>query len=92
MKIIQSSKFEKIVKKFSSMQKKELDKHIIKIMANPNLGLQKKGDLNGVFVYKFKLESNQYLLAYKFSTEKLELLMIGAHENYYRELKKYLKS
>ncbi|MEA3436408.1 MAG: type II toxin-antitoxin system RelE/ParE family toxin [Thermodesulfobacteriota bacterium] len=34
----------------------------------------------------------QYLLSYRFAEENLELIMIGPHENYYRDLKSYLKS
>ncbi|MBU4121621.1 MAG: type II toxin-antitoxin system RelE/ParE family toxin, partial [Proteobacteria bacterium] len=52
----------------------------------------KKGDLRGVFIHKFKLKTTQYLLAYRKVGEDLELLMIGPHENYYRDLKQYLKN
>ena len=41
-----------------------------------------------VILSKFKIETNQYLLAYRFFGENLELIMIGPHENYYRDLKK----
>ncbi|MBW2614221.1 MAG: type II toxin-antitoxin system RelE/ParE family toxin, partial [Deltaproteobacteria bacterium] len=30
----------------------------------------------------------QYLLAYRMVSENLELIMIGPHQNYYRDLKK----
>jgi hypothetical protein len=43
-------------------------------------------------VHKFKIQTNQYLQAYRFAGEDLELIMIGPHENYYRDLKSYLKS
>ena len=52
----------------------------------------KKGDLKGVFVHKFKLKTNLYLLAYRKAVKDLELVMVGSHENYYRDLKSYLKS
>ena len=52
----------------------------------------KKGDLRGVFVHKFKIHSTQYLLAYRFVGGNLELIMIGPHENYYRDLSGYMKS
>ncbi|MFW0860123.1 MAG: hypothetical protein AAGB97_08230 [Dehalococcoidia bacterium] len=32
------------------------------------------------------------MLSYQFAGESLELIMIGPHENYYRDLKAYLKS
>ena len=40
----------------------------------------------------FKIHTAQFLLSYRFEGENLELITIGSHENYYRDLKKYLKS
>jgi mRNA-degrading endonuclease RelE of RelBE toxin-antitoxin system len=92
MRIIQSRSFENKVKRFSKKQKNILDKQIRKIIDNPSIGQEKKGDLRGVFVHKFKIETIQYLLSYRFLTDTLELIMIGPHENYYRDLSSYLKS
>lgn len=69
-----------------------LDKEIQKIVEDPAIGEEKKGDLRGVFVYKFKLKTTQYLLAYRKVERDLELIMLGPHENYYRDLKQYLKN
>jgi mRNA interferase RelE/StbE len=91
MKIFQSRSFEQRVKKLSEPEKEALDQEIRKIMANPGLGAAKKGDLRGVFVYKFNLWATPHLLAYRMIGEDLQLIMIGPHENYYRDLKKYLK-
>lgn len=91
MKIIQSRSFEKRVKKFSKIQKTYLDEQIKLIINNPTIGIEKKGDLKEVFIHKFKIQTSQYLLAYRFNEEILELLMLGPHENYYRDLKKYLR-
>ena len=92
MQIIQSRSFERKVKKFTKSEKKKLDEKIRKIVDNPSIGSEKKGDLRDVFVHKFKIKTNQYLLAYRFFGENLELIMIGPHENYYRDLKGYLKT
>ena len=91
MQIIQSRSFERKVKRFSKREKKKLDEEIRRILNNPSIGSEKRGDLRGVFVHKFKIQTNQYLLAYRFFGENLELLMIGPHENYYRDLKSYLR-
>jgi len=91
MKVLQSRSFQRKVKKFTKQEKKKLDEHIRKIVDNPSIGSEKKGDLRGVYVYKFKIQTLQYLLAYRFAGEDLELIMIGPHENYYRDLKSYLK-
>jgi len=91
MKIYQSNLFRKRIKKFSLKEKEILDIEIRKIILNPSIGDVKKGDLNGVFVHKFKVKTLQYLLAYRFIDNSLELIMIAPHENYYRVLKSYLK-
>ena len=91
MKIFQSRTFENKVKKLSRQEKETLDDEIKKIAGNPLIGEEKKGDLRGVHVYKFKVKSVQYLLSYRMIKADLELIMIGLYENYYRDLKTYLK-
>ena len=91
MIIYQSRSFAQKVKKLSKPEKAALDQEIRKIAADPNLGEEKKGDLRGVLVHKFKLQKTLYLLAYRRLWEDLELVMLGPHENYYRDLKKYLQ-
>ena len=91
MKIIQSRSFEQRIKKFNQAQKVILDEQIRLILENLNIGDEKRGDLSEVYVHKFKIKTFQYLLAYRFNEEQLELIMIGPHQNYYRDLKKYLK-
>lgn len=91
MKIYQSRSFENKVKKFTQKEKNDLDNEIKKIVQNPSIGTEKKGDLRGVFVHKFKIKAALYLLSYSVVADKLELIMIGVHENYYRDLKSYLK-
>lgn len=92
MKIYQSRSFEKRVKRFIPKQKKALDGAIKEILKDPAVGIEKKGDLKGIFIYKFKLNDQLYLLAYRvIAADALELIMIGPHENYYRDLKKHTK-
>ncbi len=92
MKIYQSRSFEKKVKRMPKREKDILDHEIKNIAVNPPIGDEKKGDLKGIFVHKFKIKTAEYLLAYRMVGEDLELIMIGPHENYYRDLKHYLKS
>jgi len=80
------------VKRFTKAHKAILDEVIREIIINPEIGEQKKGDLKDVLVNKFKLGNSQYLLAYRYSKNLLELIMIGFHQNYYRDLKTYLKN
>ena len=92
MKVYQSRSFEKKVKKMSKPEKDSLDREIKIIVEDPSIGEEKKGDLRGVFVHKFEFKTSQYLLAYRRFGEDLELIMIGPHENYHRDLKQYMKT
>lgn len=91
MKVIQSGIFARKVKKLHKQEKTVLDEQIRKLLNEPSIGEEKKGDLKGIYVYKFKLNATLYLLAYRYSDEVLELIMLGPHENYYRDLKSYAK-
>ncbi len=91
MKVFQSRSFAKKVKKLTAAEKSRLDAEIREIIANPQIGVEKKGDLRGIYIHKFKIKTSLYLLAYRFTKDSLELIMLGPHENYYRDLKKQLK-
>ena len=54
-------------------EKEALDLEVKNIAENPSLGEEKKGDLKGVFVHKFKLKTNLYLLAYRKVDKDLNL-------------------
>jgi mRNA-degrading endonuclease RelE of RelBE toxin-antitoxin system len=89
MQILVTPSFERAIKKLHANQKKSLDKAVKAIATKPAIGDPKVGDLDGIFVYKFKLVDKQWLLAYRVvSAKKLKLLLTGPHENFYRELKK----
>ncbi len=51
------------------------------VLADPKLGEEKKGDLGGVFVYKFDCVNQPFLLAYRWDESKRVLLALGPHEN-----------
>ena len=61
------------------------------IVANPAIGESKKGDLEGFRVYRFSMGRQSTLMAYKIEKDSLILYQTGPHENFYRDLKKYLK-
>lgn len=91
MAIYQSRSFEKTIKSLSKQEKEILDEEIKKLVENPSIGREKRGDLKSVLVHKFKIKTLQYLVAYRSAGKDLELIMIGPHENYYRDLKNYLR-
>ena len=76
----------------SKSEKDALDREIKRIAADPAIGEERKGDLKDVFLHKFKLKTTQYLLAHQKIGGDLELVMIGPHENDYRDVKQYLKN
>ena len=80
--------FKKAYKKLHINEKSEVDDAIRAIIKNPSLGEEKKGDLAGVFVYKFKIHHQEQLLAYEWNSKERLLLALGVHENFYRDLKK----
>ena len=91
MRIIQSRTVEKRGRRFRKEEKKVLDQQVRKMVADPGVGQEKRGELRGVFVHKFKIHATQYLLFYRLQdADTLGLIMIGPHENYYRDLTDYL--
>ena len=88
--IIQSPVFVRQKKKLHKQQNKKLDKAVKCILSTPTIGDMKIGDLQGVQVYKFKSNNQQILLAYEVIDSTLFLYAFGTHENFYRDLKKYL--
>lgn len=92
MQIIQTRQFKQSVKKLTPNQKIELDAAIKIIMNNPCVGQQKKGDLDFLWVYKFRMNNQLTLLAYSYEEQiiTLTLLALGSHENFYRDIKNTL--
>jgi hypothetical protein len=79
-----------MVKKLKPNQKKDLDLAVKDLMADPNIGEQKKGDLAFLRVHKFKMNKQLILLGYSFDDGALvlELMALGSHENSYRDIKR----
>jgi hypothetical protein len=82
--------FKKSYKKLYPPGKIKVNDAIRAIVKDPKIGQEKKGDLSGVFVHKFKIHSKQMLLAYEWDSRQRLLLSLGVHENFYRDLKKRL--
>ena len=91
MKVIASPLFQKKFKKFRKNEQEKIESEIKKLLKDPSLGEAQKQDLQGILVYKFKVKKQQLLLSCKVSKEALFLIAVGSHENYYRDLKNYLK-
>lgn len=104
MKPNYKSPFSKFVKKAHRPLQLAIEDAVEEVCENPEVGEAKVGDLVGIWVYKFKFNRQEYLVAYRPPSLEarrhgigVELLIIdfyqvGSHENFYDELKRYLKS
>ena len=97
MKIYYKRPFVQFVKKSRKPLQLVIEDKVILVCKNPELGKQKLGDLHDLFIYKFRFNSQEYLMAYKYGLHEnnLEILWIdfykiGCHENFYSELKKFI--
>ena len=88
MEIFQTLTFRQSYKKLHLNVRSVVNEQIQQVVENPNIGEEKKQDLQGVFVHKFKVFNQLYLLAYTFDETSLTLLNLGVHENFYRDLKR----
>ncbi len=88
MRLLVTPTFARTVKKLHARQKAELDDAVRAIANDPGLGEAKVGDLAGIQVYKFRMANQLCLVAYRvLDEETIKLLMVGPHENFYRDLK-----
>lgn len=93
LKVLSTPSFDRVVKKMHGRDKKVVDQAVLGIAADPAIGEERKGDLAEVFVYKFKLNKQEVLLAYRLQPNKKKpqevvLLNIGSHENFYSAMKR----
>ena len=74
--------FKKAYKKLHPSAKLKVNEAIRAIIQNPKIGQEEKGDLAGIFVYKFKINSQEILLAYEWDLKERLFLALGVHENF----------
>ena len=84
-------KFKKYVKKLSRLLQQVILDEVEDVLANPDVGELKKGDLTGFRVHKFTLNRQLTLMADQVENDFLILYQVGPHENFYKNLKIYLK-
>ena len=84
--VLQTNRFKKAYKKLHSNQLAEVNAAIEKIIKDPNIGEQKKGNLSWLHVYKFKVLGQLTLLGYSIKGEILTFVDVRSHENFYRDL------
>jgi mRNA-degrading endonuclease YafQ of YafQ-DinJ toxin-antitoxin module len=87
MQISQSNQFKKSYKKLYPNQLLETNNAINEIIANPEIGEKKHGDLSWLRVHKFKMLGQLTLIGYTLENETLTFIALGPHENFYRDIK-----
>ena len=89
-----TNRFDKTLDKLSKVQQQTVENEIDNIIEDPELGEQKKGDLRHLWVHKFKMDNQEWLLGYNWEEGQLtiHLLQLGSHENYYKEAKQKRKA
>ena len=86
--ILQMPAFKRVYKKLAASLQAVVYDAVRAIVANPAIGEAKKGDLAGAYVHKFPLKRQRMLLAYEWDPKTRVLLLLGSHENFYRNLKR----
>lgn len=88
--------FTQFVKKQHKPLQAVIEDEVLKVCENPQAGEAKVGDLAGIRVYKFTHKKQEYLIAYAVQENThppgIEFYQIGSHENFYDDLKTYLKA
>ena len=88
VRVQQTTAFLRAYKKLHNNQKDAVDMAVADVVRDPAIGEAKKGDLSGVYVHKFNCVNQQFLLAYEYDSATRVLLLVGSHENFYRNLKR----
>lgn len=90
-----SSAAQKYFKKLKEKPLKNAYKDaLLKIQENPYIGQLKCGDLSGIYGFDVKYSGINYELAYtihELDGKKVVVLLAGTRENFYEQLKRYIK-
>ena len=88
--VYETARFGKALEKLPAPFLAVVEDEIEKVIAEPEIGERKKGDLSYLRVHKFHLNNQMALLGYSWQNARLELYLLsfGAHENFYDMLKR----
>ena len=87
---LQTRRFARQYKKLHDNVAADVDAAVANVCHAPCAGERKRGDLSQLWVHKFKSQGQLYLLGYTLdeNVRLVYLEAIGAHENFYRDLKR----
>jgi hypothetical protein len=91
MAIYLKSPFRNFLKRQSRPCQLAIRDEVEKVVDDPAVGESKRGDLADLRVHKFKFQRQEYLIGYRVEEEDLIFYMIGTHENFYRDLKRFIR-
>jgi mRNA-degrading endonuclease RelE of RelBE toxin-antitoxin system len=91
MAIYFKSAFRNFLKKQNRPFQLVIRDEVEKVVDDPALGESKKGDLANLMVHKFRFKRQEYLIGYRLEEEDVIFYMIGTHENFYRDLKRFIR-
>ena len=90
--------FSRFVRKAHKPLQLAIEDAVEEICETPEIGEAKVGDLAGIRVYKFRFNRQEYLMAYRPPAKNapvefliIDFYQVGVHENFYDELKQYLR-
>ena len=90
--------FAQFVKKAHKPLQLVIEDEVLNVCETPELGEAKVGDLNGIRVHKFRFARQEYLMAYRpprpdtpVAFLVIDFYQVDGHENFYDDLKKYLR-
>ena len=91
MKLLQTPTFQRKYKKLHPNIRNVVNSALDDIIINPEVGPLKRGDLGNIRVHKKRKGDFEILIAYWFTKKAIELIDLGSHENFYRDLKRKLE-
>jgi hypothetical protein len=90
--------FNQYVKKAHKPLRLAIEDEVEVVCEAPEVGELKVGDLAGIRVHEFRFNRQEYLMAYRLPAKSapiefliIDFYQVGVHENFYKELKKYLR-
>jgi hypothetical protein len=88
MKILQTPTFQRKYKKLNKNELILVNAILDEILEDVEVGVLKKGDLGSIRVHKKHKGKQEFLIAYWSTKGALEIIDMGSHENFYRDLKR----
>ncbi|MBE7527974.1 MAG: type II toxin-antitoxin system RelE/ParE family toxin [Burkholderiales bacterium] len=90
--------FAQYVKKARKPLRLAIEDEVEVVCEAPEIGEPKVGDLAGIRIHKFRFNRQEYLMAYRPPAKNVsvaflivDFYQVGVHENFYDELKQYLR-